>query len=171
MRERYGITLVAQVLKGSSDQRVKDLHLDTLSTYGLFQNKTLQDIKLMIQRFVATDYLALDSGEYPILRLRPAAYDVLRGKATVIQHILPEKKEAAPASPNQTMFEHLRALRKSLAQKNRIAPFMIFSDKTLRDMAALLPRTEEEFLEVSGVGQKKLEKYGVAFLKCIAEHR
>ena len=171
MRERYGITLVAQVLKGSSDQRVKDLHLDTLSTYGLFQNKTLQDIKLMIQRFVATDYLAVGSGEYPILRLRPAAYDVLRGKATVIQHILPEKKEAAPASPNQTMFEHLRALRKSLAQKNRIAPFMIFSDKTLRDMAALLPRTEEEFLEVSGVGQKKLEKYGAAFLKCIAEHR
>ena len=111
MRERYGITLVAQVLKGSSDQRVKTLHLDELSTYGLMKRRTLEDIKLMIQRFVATDYLALDSGEYPILHLRPAAYDVLRGKATVIQHILPEKTEAAPASENQTMFEHLRALR------------------------------------------------------------
>ena len=172
MRERYGITLVAQVLKGSSDQRVKSLHLDELSTYGLFKNKTLQDIKLMLQRFVATDYLALDAGEYPILRLRPAAYDVLRGKATVIQHILPEKKaEAAPTSANQTMFEHLRALRKALAKKESIPPYMIFSDKTLRDMSERLPQNEEEFLDVSGVGQRKLEKYGAAFLACIAEHR
>ena len=171
MRERYGITLVAQVLKGSSDQRVKTLHLDELSTYGLMKRRTLEDIKLMIQRFVATDYLALDSGEYPILHLRPAAYDVLRGRRAVIQHILPEKKEAAPASENQTMFEHLRALRKSIAQRDHIAPYMIFSDKTLRDMAALLPKNDEEFLAVSGVGQRKLETYGEAFLKCIAEHR
>ena len=170
MRERYGITLVAQVLKGSSDQRVKSLHLDELSTYSLMKNRTLEDIKLMIQRFVATDYLALDSGEYPVLHLRPAAYDVLRGRRAVIQHILPEKTAEAGASESQSMFEHLRALRKSLAQKYHIAPFMIFSDKTLRDMAALLPKNDEEFLAVSGVGQRKLETYGEAFLKCIAEH-
>ena len=170
MRERYGITLVAQVLKGSADQRVKKLHLDELSTYGLYPKKTLDDIKLMIQRFIATDYLALEGTEYPVLRLRPAAYDVLRGKATVIQHILPEK-EAAPETADTGLFQHLRALRKSIAQEESIPPYMIFSDKTLRSMCDVLPRDEEEFLEVSGVGQRKLEKYGAAFLQCIAEHR
>ena len=170
MRERYGITLVAQVLKGSADQRVKKLHLDELSTYGLYPKKTLDDIKLMIQRFIATDYLALEGTEYPVLRLRPAAYDVLRGKATVIQHILPEK-EAAPETADTGLFQHLRALRKSIAQEESIPPYMIFSDKTLRSMCDVLPRDEEEFLEVSGVGQRKLEKYGKAFLQCIAEHR
>ena len=170
MRERYGITLVAQVLKGSADQRVKKLHLDELSTYGLYPKKTLDDIKLMIQRFIATDYLALEGTEYPVLRLRPAAYDVLRGKATVIQHILPEK-EKAPEAVDTGLFQHLRALRKTIAQEESIPPYMIFSDKTLRSMCDILPRDEEEFLEVSGVGQRKLEKYGEAFLKCIAEYR
>ena len=170
MRERYGITLVAQVLKGSADQRVKKLHLDELSTYGLYPKKTLDDIKLMIQRFIATDYLALEGTEYPVLRLRPAAYDVLRGRTTVIQHILPEK-EAAPETADTGLFQHLRALRKSIAQEESIPPYMIFSDKTLRSMCDVLPRDEEEFLEVSGVGQRKLEKYGKAFLQCIAEHR
>ena len=169
MRERYGITLVAQVLKGSADQRVKKLHLDELSTYGLYPKKTLDDIKLMIQRFIATDYLALEGTEYPVLRLRPAAYDVLRGRTTVIQHILPEK-EAAPETADTGLFQHLRALRKSIAQEESIPPYMIFSDKTLRSMCDVLPRDEEEFLEVSGVGQRKLEKYCKAFLQCIAEH-
>ena len=170
MRERYGITLVAQVLKGSADQRVKKLHLDELSTYGLYPKKTLDDIKLMIQRFIATDYLALEGTEYPVLRLRPAAYDVLRGKATVIQHILPEKEEA-PETADTSLFQHLRALRKTIAQEESIPPYMIFSDKTLRSMCDILPRDEEEFLEVSGVGQRKLEKYGKAFLACIAKYR
>ena len=170
MHERYGITLVAQVLKGSADKRVKSLHLDELSTYGLYPKKSIEEIKLMIQRFIATDYLALEGTEYPVLRLRPAAYDVLRGKATVIQHILPEK-EAEPETADTGLFQHLRALRKSIAQEESIPPYMIFSDKTLRSMCDVLPRDEEEFLEVSGVGQRKLEKYGDAFLKCIARYR
>ena len=89
---------------------------------------------------------------------------------TVIQHILPEK-EAAPETADTGLFQHLRALRKSIAQEESIPPYMIFSDKTLRSMCDVLPRDEEEFLEVSGVGQRKLEKYGKAFLQCIAEHR
>lgn len=169
MRERYGINLVAQVLKGSADQRVKSLHLDELSTYGLYPKKTIDDIKLMIQRFIATGYLALDNGEYPTIHLQPPAYDVLRGRMTVIQRILPEKEKESPADTG--MFQYLRALRKSIAQEESIPPYMIFSDKTLRSMCEILPRNEEEFLDVSGVGQRKLEKYGEAFLKCIAEHR
>ena len=71
MRERFGLTLVAQVLKGASEKRVLALHLDTLSTYGLMNERSLADIKLLIQRFVATDYLALTESKYPVLRLQP----------------------------------------------------------------------------------------------------
>ena len=167
MRERYGITLVAQVLKGSADKRVKSLHLDELSTYGLYPKKSIEEIKLMIQRFIATDYLALAGGEYPVVHLRPRAYDVLRGRARVTQHILPEK-EAAPASDG--LFDQLRALRKDIAREENIPPYLIFSDKTLRGMCELRPKTEEELADVSGVGEKKLAKYGARFLACLREN-
>ena len=167
MHERYGITLVAQVLKGSADKRVKSLHLDELSTYGLYPKKSIEEIKLMIQRFIATDYLALAGGEYPVVRLRPRAYDVLRGRARVTQHILPEK-EAAPASDG--LFDQLRALRKDIAREENIPPYLIFSDKTLRGMCELRPKTEEELADVSGVGEKKLAKYGARFLACLREN-
>ena len=168
MHERYGITLVAQVLKGSADKRVKSLHLDELSTYGLYPKKSIEEIKLMIQRFIATDYLALEGGEYPVVRLRPIAYDVLRGRARVTQHVLPEKKEQAPAGDG--LFDQLRALRKELAREENIPPYLIFSDKTLRGMCELRPKTEEELSEVSGVGEKKLAKYGARFLACLREN-
>ena len=167
MRERYGVTLVAQVLKGSADKRVKSLHLDELSTYGLYPKKSIEEIKLMIQRFIATDYLALEGGEYPVVRLRPRAYDVLRGRVRVTQHILP-KKEAAPASDG--LFDQLRALRKDIAREENIPPYLIFSDKTLRGMCELRPKTEEELADVSGVGEKKLAKYGARFLACLREN-
>ena len=167
MRERYGVTLVAQVLKGSADKRVKSLHLDELSTYGLYPKKSIEEIKLMIQRFIATDYLALEGGEYPVVRLRPRAYDVLRGRTRVTQHILPEK-EAAPASDG--LFDQLRALRKDIAREENIPPYLIFSDKTLRGMCELRPKTEEELANVSGVGEKKLAKYGARFLACLREN-
>lgn len=167
MRERYGVTLVAQVLKGSADKRVKSLHLDELSTYGLYPKKSIEEIKLMIQRFIATDYLALEGGEYPVVRLRPRAYDVLRGRTRVTQHILPEK-EAAPASDG--LFDQLRALRKDIAREENIPPYLIFSDKTLRGMCELRPKTEEGLANVSGVGEKKLAKYGARFLACLREN-
>ncbi|WP_416195386.1 DNA helicase RecQ [Selenomonas sp.] len=167
MHERYGVTLVAQVLKGSADKRVKSLHLDELSTYGLYPKKSIEEIKLMIQRFIATDYLALEGGEYPVVRLRPRAYDVLRGRTRVTQHILPEK-EAAPASDG--LFDQLRALRKDIAREENIPPYLIFSDKTLRGMCELRPKTEEELANVSGVGEKKLAKYGARFLACLREN-
>ncbi len=164
MHERFGTTLVAQVLKGSGDQRVRQLHFDELSTYGLFRKKTLADIKLMIQRFIATDYLMLTESEYPVLKLRPSAYEVLRGQRKVIQLIEKEKK-AAPQSPG--LFHALRELRKELARRDNVPPYIIFSDATLQDMCRLRPKTLDQLLEVKGVGETKLKKYGKEFLACL----
>lgn len=168
MRERFGLTLVAQVLKGSSDKRVLALHLDTLSTYGLMKERSLADIKLLIQRFVATDYLALTESKYPVLTLQPSAYAVLRGQAKVLQAV---PKEVTKQAEAPELFEYLRALRKEIALRDHIPPYVVFSDATLKDMCAVLPKSHEEMLLVKGIGEHKLQKYGEAFLACIAEHR
>ena len=168
MRERFGLTLVAQVLKGSSDKRVLALHLDTLSTYGLMKERSLADIKLLIQRFVATDYLALTESKYPVLTLQPSAYAVLRGQAKVLQAV---PKEVTKQAETPELFEYLRALRKEIALRDHIPPYVVFSDATLKDMCAVLPKSREEMLLVKGIGEHKLQKYGEAFLACIAEHR
>lgn len=168
MRERFGLTLVAQVLKGSSDKRVLALHLDTLSTYGLMKERSLADIKLLIQRFVATDYLALTESKYPVLTLQPSAYAVLRGQAKVLQAV---PKEVTKQAEAPELFEYLRALRKEIALRDHIPPYVVFSDATLKDMCVVLPKSREEMLLVKGIGEHKLQKYGEAFLACIAEHR
>lgn len=168
MHERFGLTLVAQVLKGSANSRVRELHLDELSTYGLMKERSIPDIKLLIQRFIATDYLGLTESRYPVVVLKPPAYDVLRGKAQVFQAV-PREEEAA--TPEDTgLFEELRALRKSIALRDRIPPYVVFSDATLHDMCERLPQTAEEMREVKGIGEHKLKKYGKAFLTCILEY-
>ena len=168
MEERFGITLVAQVLKGSGDRRVKDLHLDRLSTFGLMKERRLSDIKLLIQRFIATDYLALTETTYPTVCLKAAARPVLLGKEKVFQAV-PAEKEVPETPPD--LFDHLRSLRKEIAARENVPPYLIFSDATLRDMCAVLPEDRADMLDVKGVGERKLEKYGDAFLACIHAYR
>ena len=168
MRGRYGMTLTAQVLKGSAEQRVRTLHLDELSTYGIMQEQTLAEIKRSIQRFIATGYLSLTESEYPVLQLAEPAYAVLRGKEQVFQNF-PRKQKEKPV--DISLFDYLRALRKELAARDRVPPYVIFSDATLRDMCQVLPETLDDFLHVKGVGERKCARYGEAFLACIKEHR
>lgn len=168
MHERFGLTLVAQVLKGSADQRIQKLHLDKLSTYGLMKERTLSDIKLLIQRFIATGYLSLTESQYPVVTLQSAAYAVLKGQKKVWQAVPKPETEKEPVAPK--LFDCLRALRKEIAEKDHVPPYVIFSDATLRDMCRRLPQTCDEMLEVKGIGELKLEKYGKAFLACLKKH-
>ena len=169
MHERFGLTLVAQVLKGSSDKRVKELKFDQLSTFGLMKERTLADIKLLIQRFIATDYLSLTESKYPVVTLKPAAYPVLKGQEKVYQAVPKPEMEKEPAAPE--LFDHLRHLRKEIAIREHIPPYMVFSDATLRDMCKVLPETLDQMLDVKGIGEMKLNKYGQEFLECIQKHK
>lgn len=168
MHERFGLTLVAQVLKGSANRRVRDLHLDQLSTYGLMKERSIPDIKLLIQRFIATDYLGLTESRYPVVTLKPPAYEVLRGNAQVFQAVL---REEEPDVPQDTgLFEELRTLRKTIALRDHIPPYLVFSDATLRDMCERLPQNADAMHEVKGIGEYKLKKYGKDFLDCIQDY-
>ena len=169
MHERFGLTLVAQVLKGSSDKRVKELHFDKLSTFGLMKERTLADIKLLIQRFIATDYLGLTESKFPVVTLKPAAYPVLKGQEKVWQAVPKPEKEKEPAAPE--LFDHLRHLRKEIATREHVPPYVVFSDATLKDMCRVQPATLDEMLDVKGIGEMKLHKYGQEFLDCIKAHK
>ena len=169
MHERFGLTLVAQVLKGSSDKRVKELKFDKLSTFGLMKERTLADIKLLIQRFIATDYLGLTESKFPVVTLKPAAFPVLKGQEKVWQAVPKPEKEKEPAAPE--LFDHLRHLRKEIATREHVPPYVVFSDATLKDMCRVQPATLDEMLDVKGIGEMKLHKYGQEFLDCIKAHK
>lgn len=164
MRGAYGINLIAQVLKGSASKKIKVLGFDRLSTYGIMKEKSLVEIKDLINQLIAEDYLGVTGGEYPVVKLRPKALAVLKGPAPVWgkrERIDPLGTEKDP------LFEQLRRLRKAIAEQEKVPPYVIFHDGTLREMARRKPATQEELLTVKGVGGKKLEKYGAAFLAVI----
>ena len=168
MHERFGLTLVAQVLTGSKDKRVRQFHFDELSTYGIMREHTLQDIKLLMQRFIATDYLRLTEDKYPVVQLCPSAYSVMRGQLKVYQPV-PKKQVKTVATP--ALFDYLRSLRKDIATAQHIPPYMVFSDATLHDMCTVQPATLDEMLTVKGVGEQKLQRFGQQFLDCIQAHK
>lgn len=163
MQERFGLTMVAEVLRGSKNKNLLKFHFEELSTYGLFKDRSIKDIKLLIQRLAATEYLTLTESEYPVLKLTPSAYDVLRSKASVCQQIPKERQ----ISTDSALFQKLRNLRKDIAAKEKIPPYMVFSDATLQDICNRQPHTLEEFRDVKGVGEHKLDRYGQTFLEAL----
>lgn len=162
MKERFGATLVAQVLKGSRNKRVTQFGLDRLPTYGIMNSMTEKEISDLIHKLIAERYLAMSEGQYPVVRLLPKAAEVLKGNEKVLHKVPKAPKAAADAGP---LFQRLREIRKQLADQEGVPPYIIFSDSTLQDMARRLPRTMEEMLQIKGVGDAKLQKYGALFLK------
>lgn len=169
MKERFGVTMVAEVLKGSKNQKLLELGLHELSTYALFKQRKLGDIKTLIQRLLATGYLDLSEGQFPVVRLTPQAYAVLRNQETVWQKTF---VQAAPApQEDNSLFEALRQVRRELAQQAGIPPYLVFNDSTLREMSSLCPTDEAALAKIKGVGERKLAQYGAAFLTAIRQYQ
>jgi ATP-dependent DNA helicase RecQ len=163
MHERFGISMVAEVLKGSRKAKILELKFDKLSTHGIMQEVPLQEIKDQINYLIAESYLELSSGEYPVVKLRPEAIMVIRGKAKVSQKVT--QKPVCEAAKEENLFNVLRELRRKIAQIEKLPPYMIFSDSTLKEMAKVSPLLKSTMIRISGVGEVKLEKYGNEFLE------
>lgn len=164
MKERFGATLVAEVLKGSQAKKVIQLDFNNLSTYGLMKQYSLKEIKDIINVLVSEGYIQSSQSQYPVIMLTPKAYPVLKGTEKVYQKVRLEKKAEAQ---DDTLFEMLRSLRKELAQQENVPPYVIFSDSTLKEMSSRIPLDELDLLKIKGVGEVKLQKYGVKFLNII----
>jgi len=167
LRERFGITIVAEVLKGSTVKKLIQMKLDTLPTYGVMADMTLDEIKDMINRLIAEDYLYLTQGKYPVVKLRPKAAAVLRNEAQVNQRIV---KRQTKLEEDTVLFEVLRRLRREIADREGVPPYIVFADSTLREMAKFNPTTPRELLAIKGVGESKLERYGASFINAIQKH-
>jgi ATP-dependent DNA helicase RecQ len=171
--ERFGATHITDILTGSRNKKILDFGHDRLKTYGVGKGHDKKYWRRLIDELLAQKVIEKSEGLYPTLILLPKASKVLRREEPFdIVHRL-EKKAVLPlpksgdAPSDNKLFELLRTQRKQIADEQQIPPYVVFSDRTLHDMAASLPRTAEAMLTVSGVGEVKLQRYGRQFLRLI----
>lgn len=166
MGERFGKGLVAKVLTASKDQKITQWRFDELSTYGLMKEQSQKEVTQLIDFLTAEGYLQPSDGQFPLLKISDLGKEVLLGKQTVT------RKQATVKTLvlDDELFEKLRQLRTKLAQDQNLPPYLIFSDQTLKELAEKQPKDTLEFLQIKGVGENKLAKYGEEFLTVIAEH-
>lgn len=162
-----GSSLVAEVLKGSQNKKVKQFGFERLSTYGIMKEYSLKEIKDIINVLIAEGYLYPTEGQYPVVKIRPKAIPVLKGAGEVWQRI--QKKQVQPEA-DESLFELLRALRKEIAVEENVPPYVIFPDSTLREMCSFLPADRTAMLAIKGVGEVKFQNYGSRFLEVISAY-
>lgn len=176
--QRYGVGHVIDVLRGVDSQRIKTLHHDQLSVYKIGKNLSHEEWHSIFRQLIHKGLLEQDVANYSILKLKERSRPILTGheklflaKPRVKPLEQPKKAKARPVESehDEQLFQELRKLRKSLAQDSNVAPFIIFSDATLKHMAAQKPTNPKEFLLINGVGEKKLEIYGNLFINAINE--
>ncbi len=179
--QRYGQKMICDILRGSKNERITSLGLNKESTYGIMSDCSEKHIRAVINHLIWQEYIISTDGEYPVLKLTRKCALILRDKQPVIMKTAIEpaeskseksKKEriASYGDIDNAMLSRLKALRRKLAEDEKVPPFYIFSDATLVDMCARRPQSFEEMLNVSGVGRRKLEKYGIAFLRAMDDN-
>lgn len=178
--ERYGMTVILDAVRGGDTEKVRRYRLDEDDYYGSESDKSIHFLRQTADYLLLNDYLIQTDDRYSLLRLGPKADDVLARKERITMKMAKER-EAGTAKAAKTkqdyhvenpqLFEALRAMRTKIARIQSVPPYVVFTDKTLREMCAKTPGTREEMLAISGVGEAKFKKYGKEFLRVIAENR
>lgn len=168
MGQRFGKTIVAQVLTGSRNKKVLEFSFDQLTTYGLLKKMGQKETIALIDYLIAEGWIGVEPGQFPTLFVSSKGKEVLTGEQQVFRKVM---QQATEVVHHDSCFEALRSLRKTIASEEKVPPFVIFSDRSLQEMAALLPTSPKEFLTIHGVGQTKLERYGDRFIACIQEQQ
>mgnify|MGYP000183573335 CR=1 FL=1 len=185
-RQRYGTTVILDTLHGANTAKIRQYHMDENSHYGELSKEPVYRLRQILNELQVREYLYVTADTYSIVRLLPKASELLDEDGTMLMKMAKEEKRIPKAAKEKTktktsaaakdlsneeaaVFEKLRALRMELAKEHKVPPYIIFSDKTLIQMAMEKPSNKEEMLAVSGVGESKFEKYGEPFLACLAE--
>ncbi len=176
--ERFGGDYTAAVLVGSREERVIENGHDSLKTYGLLREHPRRAVRDWIEQLVGQDYAA-KAGEFNVLTVTEKGWAVLKGaeEPRLLRPARkPEKVKVSRVAQDswegvdKGLFETLRELRREIAGRKRIPAYVVFDDRTLREMAKRRPSTRERLLDVRGVGEKKCEQYGQAFLAAVEEY-
>ena len=180
--QRYGIQAVIDAVHGSDSAKVRQFRLQENPYYGVLKDRTIVRLRQILNDLLVKEYLWLTPGDYPVLKLGEKGREFLQEKDSAQVFLkLPKEQEKAETKQKAQkkravedvkypeFFEILRQYRYQMAQKAHIPPYIIFSDKTLREMSTYLPVNREEMLAINGVGNSKYEKYGKAFENLIQE--
>ncbi len=169
-RERFGMTHIIDVLRGSRKQKIEQYGHHLLSTYGIGKDKSAEQWKMLARSLLHQGLVDETTDGYRVLKLNKLSWEVLRKQRSVSIAVTQEPVAKALAEINprsaevELLFERLRKLRKQLADAQSVPPYVIFPDSSLKLMAQEQPQTLEEFAEISGVGTHKLTQYGDKFV-------
>ncbi len=171
--QRFGIGHVIEVLRGAKTQRIFDLRHNQLSTYGIGREQNQDHWSHLLRQLIHCGYLEQDIGNYSVLKLTEAARPLLRGETELTitkPRLKPGRKKRSERKIvgleyDQELFNQLRGLRKQIADRDGVPPYVVFGDASLAEMAATLPTDKEAFLQINGVGQAKLQRYGHEFME------
>ena len=191
---RFGKALIAEVLHGANTEKIRQFHLDEAPGYGVVAEVSIKRIKDVLDQLVGRGYLAQSQGRFPVVGLGSHAGEALDPqrvsgfsftvKKRASQSVsasrarravdLVREEAALDARPrvgdDAELFDELRSLRRKLADEHNVPAYIICSDATLRGLCRKRPATREDLLEVTGIGEKKADAYGEAFLAAIAEY-
>lgn len=172
MKRSFGATMIIDVLRGSKNKKVLDLGFDTLTTYGIMKNYSNEDLKTFINTLVSHGFLDVvenigPRGSFPTIKLNEQSLKVIRQEIKVE---FKEDKVTKSRYVENELYEMLVSLRSEIAKEEGIAPYMVFGDATLKNMASVYATNKEEMLNISGVGQVKYEKYGNRFEDIIEKY-
>lgn len=167
VKRGYGVGMLVDVLRGSKNKKLLDLKLNEVSTYGIMKDYSKDNLTEFINTLIALGYLNY-GGEYPVVRLNNNSMDIVKGKRTV--WIREHKINKASFTVDNELFEILRRLRHEIAVGEKVPPYMVFGDSTLKELSSRMPVDKEQMLEVSGVGERKYDKYGQQFIEKIMNY-
>lgn len=172
MKRSFGATMIIDVLRGSKNKKVLDLGFDTLTTYGIMKNYSNEDLKTFINTLVSHGFLDVvenigPRGSFPTIKLNEQSLKVIRQEIKVE---FKEDKVTKSRYVENELYEMLVSLRSEISKEEGIAPYMVFGDATLKNMASVYATNKEEMLNISGVGQIKYEKYGKRFEDIIEKY-
>lgn len=162
-RERFGISVLVDILRGIKGPKILQYELDKVTTFALMKEFSSKFIRDFIKSLIDLGYIELKPGTYSMLILNNRSIKVLKSEEKVLMKLQKSEDEII----NKELYNALKSWRKIKATKENIRPYIIFSDSTLIEMANNKPRTEEEIMNIRGMGEKKLEKYGDELLKVI----
>ncbi|URL06610.1 DNA helicase RecQ [Avibacterium sp. 21-595] len=178
--QMFGVHYVIGVLRGMQNQKIKDNQHDQLSVYGIGKDKSKEYWQSVIRQLIHLGLVQQVMNQFhSVLQLTENARPILRGEQPLelamprVSSIMTAQSAQKSAVQNydKDLFARLRFLRKQIADKENIPPYIVFNDATLQEMAQYQPTSKREMLQINGVGATKLERFGQAFLHIIQEHK
>ena len=165
-KERYGISVLIDVLRGMVGPKIINDKLNQLSTYGIMKDYSSKFIRDFIKVLIEYGYISLRQGTYSMLQLNEKSYKILKSDLKVVLKLEADNEEKVL---NNMLFNKLKLWRRDIAIQEGVKPYIIFSDATLIELCNKLPQNEEELLEIRGMGEKKFKKYGEKLIEVLKE--